>query len=191
MQTCIFQLLQRAEQGDCEQDDGRHPPEHEHSRGELLQRRLPHCRHSNIRQIGNGLIDEYIQAPFYPEFAVNNTYGIKSVNDTVYSYAKFAANMRGGCLDQVAGCRSLNRTTFSDFVVCQEAQDMCRDNVESPYYSYGGRGVSCSPCGTATLEHVLTASLIFRPMTSGILAEIPLHLGFSRITLTSGSCKMR
>jgi len=25
----------------------------------------------------NGIIDEQIQAPYYPEFAVNNTYGIK------------------------------------------------------------------------------------------------------------------
>lgn len=27
----------------------------------------------------NGLIDEAIQAPYYPEFARNNTYGIKAV----------------------------------------------------------------------------------------------------------------
>ena len=96
-------------------------------------------------QIGNGIIDEYTQAPWYPEFAVNNTYGIKAYNDTVYSYAKFAAHMIGGCLDQVAACRSLNRTEpqtqFADQAVCTEAADMCRDNVESPYYSYGGRGV--------------------------------------------------
>ena len=34
--------------------------------------------------IGNGIIDEAIQAEYYPEFAVNNTYGIKAYNDTVY-----------------------------------------------------------------------------------------------------------
>ena len=28
----------------------------------------------------NGIIDEAIQAPHYPEFAVKNTYGIKSVS---------------------------------------------------------------------------------------------------------------
>ena len=27
--------------------------------------------------IGNGIIDEAVQAEWYPEFAVNNTYGIK------------------------------------------------------------------------------------------------------------------
>ena len=61
----------------------------------------------------NGIIDEATQAPYYPEFAVNNTYvnihtgglepatgvladssrlersyGIKAYNDTVYNYAK-------------------------------------------------------------------------------------------------------
>lgn len=95
----------------------------------------------NTLGIGNGIIDEYIQAPWYPEFAVNNTYGIKAYNDTVYNYAKFAAHMSGGCLDFVQECRATNRTTFSDNVLCQEAADMCRDNVESPYYHYGGRGV--------------------------------------------------
>jgi hypothetical protein len=34
-----------------------------------------------------------VQAPYYPEFAVNNTYGIKGVNDTTYSYMKYACNM--------------------------------------------------------------------------------------------------
>ncbi|KAF2096817.1 peptidase S10, serine carboxypeptidase [Rhizodiscina lignyota] len=95
----------------------------------------------NTLGIGNGIIDEVIQAPQYPEFAVNNTYGIKAYNDTVYNYAKFAAHMVGGCLDLTNECRQLNRTTFSDFVFCSEAADMCRDNVESPYYNYGGRGV--------------------------------------------------
>lgn len=33
--------------------------------------------------IGNGIIDEYIQAPQYPEFAYHNTYGIKAYNKTV------------------------------------------------------------------------------------------------------------
>jgi carboxypeptidase C (cathepsin A) len=42
----------------------------------------------NSLGIINGIISEKIQAPYYPEFAVNNTYGIKAVNDTVYSYMK-------------------------------------------------------------------------------------------------------
>ncbi|KAF2190662.1 putative carboxypeptidase S1 [Zopfia rhizophila CBS 207.26] len=95
----------------------------------------------NTLGIGNGIIDEYIQSGYYPEFATNNSYGIRSINDTVYSYMKFANEMDFGCKDQVEICRSLNRTSSPDQVVCTEAGDMCRDNVEGPYYSYGGRGV--------------------------------------------------
>jgi carboxypeptidase D len=37
--------------------------------------------HLDFNSLGiiNGIIDEAIQAPHYPEFAVNNTYGIKAV----------------------------------------------------------------------------------------------------------------
>lgn len=89
----------------------------------------------------NGIIDEYTQAPFYPEFAVNNTYGIKLVNDTVYNYMKFATYMPNGCLDQIDFCRATNRTDPNDLSICTEAANMCRDNVEGLYYSFGDRGV--------------------------------------------------
>ncbi|PBP19593.1 putative carboxypeptidase S1 [Diplocarpon rosae] len=94
----------------------------------------------NTLGVGNGLIDEYTQAPYYPEFAVHNTYGIKAVNDTVYNYQKFALNMISGCLYQIDHCRLTNRTTFADQAICTAAENMCRDNVEGPYYSYSGRG---------------------------------------------------
>ena len=53
---------------------------------------------------------------------------------------KFALNMMNGCLDQVALCRATNRTTLSEQGICTEAENMCRDNVEGPYYQYSGRG---------------------------------------------------
>jgi carboxypeptidase C (cathepsin A) len=95
---------------------------------------------NNSLQI-NGIIDEYIQAPYYPVMANNNTYGIKAVNDTVYNYMNFACYMYNGCLDQYSYCAATNRTSLSDYAICTEAADMCRDNVESPYYEYSGRGV--------------------------------------------------
>ncbi|RMJ28594.1 Carboxypeptidase S1 [Aspergillus sp. HF37] len=88
----------------------------------------------------NGIIDEGIQAPSYPEFAVNNTYGIKAVNDTVYNYMKFANSMPNGCQDQVAACSRTKRESVIEHAICTEATNMCRDNVESPYYSFSGRG---------------------------------------------------
>lgn len=115
----------------------------------------------NTLGIGNGIISEYIQAPWYPEFAVNNTYGIKCYNDTVYNFAKFAAYWPNGCLAQIEGCilaaaqaapgGVLNVSAGQVITqqalkypeidtVCSEAQDSCRDNVETPYYIYSGRG---------------------------------------------------
>ena len=54
---------------------------------------------------------------------------------------KFACYMENGCLEQISFCRYTNRTSLADLAVCTEAEDMCRDNVEGPYYAYGGRGV--------------------------------------------------
>ncbi|CAL3962341.1 unnamed protein product [Diplocarpon coronariae] len=95
----------------------------------------------NFNSLGiiNGIIDAYTQVPFYPEFAVHNTYGIKAVNETVYNYQKFALNMVSGCLEQIDNCRFLNRTSSADQALCSAAENMCRDNVEGLYYSYSGR----------------------------------------------------
>ena len=95
----------------------------------------------DVLGIGNGIIDEAIQVPWYPEFAVNNTYGIKAVNDTVYNFMKFACYMIGGCLDQISQCTQSNRTSLAELDLCAGATYECRNNVEGPYYSYGGRGV--------------------------------------------------
>ncbi|RMZ81465.1 hypothetical protein DV738_g2273, partial [Chaetothyriales sp. CBS 135597] len=95
----------------------------------------------NSLTVINGIIDEYIQAPYYPEFANFNTYGIKALNETVYNYEKFALNMPNGCLDQIRSCQYVDRTTLSGQALCAEAQNQCRDNVEGPYYQFGNRGV--------------------------------------------------
>ncbi|KAJ5092205.1 hypothetical protein NUU61_007075 [Penicillium alfredii] len=94
----------------------------------------------NTLGIINGIIDEAIQSSHYPEFAVHNTYGIKTVNETVYNYMKFANEMPNGCQDLVASCKKTNRTSLSDYALCTEATNMCRDNVEGPYYVFSGRG---------------------------------------------------
>lgn len=112
----------------------------------------------NSLGIINGIVDSYIQTPYYPEFAMNNTYGIKAYNDTVYNYAKFATYWPNGCLAAINTCITsaripdgveeevyghvITNTALSDrniAAVCQEAADMCRDNVENPYYVFSGR----------------------------------------------------
>ncbi|KAL8795127.1 MAG: hypothetical protein Q9195_002424 [Heterodermia aff. obscurata] len=92
--------------------------------------------------LGNAIIDEYIQAPYYPEFAIHNTYGIQLVNQTVYEFMKFACFAEEfGCLAQVDVCRQVNRSTAVGQLLCEQATDQCRTNVEGPYYTYGDRGV--------------------------------------------------
>lgn len=89
----------------------------------------------------NGIIDEAIQAPYYPEFAVHNTYGIKAVNDTIYNFMKLAYSIPGGCADYVAYCAQSDRTTIDGQSTCASATNICRNLVEGPYYSFSGRGV--------------------------------------------------
>ncbi|KAB5536412.1 Alpha/Beta hydrolase protein [Coniochaeta sp. 2T2.1] len=86
--------------------------------------------------IGNGIIDAALQFPMYSNFTVNNTYGIQPLDDQIVSYTKFALTMYNGCLDQIYRCR---QAYSSD--VDSRASDMCRDNVEGPYYEYGGHSM--------------------------------------------------
>jgi carboxypeptidase C (cathepsin A) len=90
--------------------------------------------------IGNGIIDEQTQAPYYPEFAVNNTYGIKAVNDSIYLDMKAAYYDPGMCKDQVAACAASDRSTNEGEYICFNATETCRAYVEGPYYEFSGRG---------------------------------------------------
>ena len=94
------------------------------------------CIEMNTLGIGNGLIDEYTQVPWYPRFSVNNTYGIKAYDDTVYDHAMFALNRPRGCLAQIENCRRTRRSSLVDYAICTEA-----DNVEGVYYAFAGRGI--------------------------------------------------
>ncbi|MCJ1474854.1 hypothetical protein MMC13_003514 [Lambiella insularis] len=91
--------------------------------------------------IGNGIINELIQAPYYPEFAVHNTYGIKAVNDTIYNFMKMAYSIPGGCSDYIQYCAASDLTTPDGLSTCAQATAICRNLVEGPYYDYSGRGV--------------------------------------------------
>lgn len=87
--------------------------------------------------LGNAYIDLPTQAPFYPIFATNNSYGIAAYNSSVYDYVQLALNFPNtGCLTQVANCHALQealpRNAIRD-AVCSEAWDMCFDNGEGPY----------------------------------------------------------
>ncbi|KAF9890986.1 hypothetical protein FE257_005243 [Aspergillus nanangensis] len=107
-----------------------------------------HYIHLDTLGIINGCVDLLVQSPYYPEMAYNNTYGIETINKTVYDLAMDAWSKPGGCKDQIVECRRLasegdpemhgNNDTVN--AVCSKANDSCSNQVEGPYSLYSGRG---------------------------------------------------
>lgn len=89
----------------------------------------------------NGIISEYIQAPYYAEFARYNTYGIKAINQSIYQFMKTFYSISGGCADYIKYCNSLDKSTQHGQEICMYATNICRSYCEEPYYAYSGRGV--------------------------------------------------
>ncbi|SMR47047.1 unnamed protein product [Zymoseptoria tritici ST99CH_3D1] len=100
----------------------------------------------NMLLIENGLFDLPGQWFSYPEFAVDNTYGIQAVNDTVYQTMTNNLNKPGGCLDQAYQCGNLSLQYDPQAIgvnetvnhICAEAGNYCDENVQH-LYSYSNR----------------------------------------------------
>lgn len=97
--------------------------------------------------IVNGCIDRRVQWPSYPEMAFNNTYGIETVNKTVYEGMVDAFYREGGCRDRIDACREVSavydpenigiNATVND--ICEDAETYCTNNVRDPYLEISGR----------------------------------------------------
>ncbi len=93
----------------------------------------------------NGCIDDLIQAPYYPVMAVNNTYGLTTINPTRASLANASFYASGGCQDLINQCRdavAAHDPTDSGEVstvsqICGNAQSFCTNNVMDPYSDAG------------------------------------------------------
>ncbi|KAJ5986490.1 Carboxypeptidase S1 [Penicillium sp. IBT 35674x] len=107
-----------------------------------------HYIHLDTLGIINGCVDLLVQAPTYPVMAYNNTYGIETINKTVYEEALNAWSKPGGCKDLITDCRALaaegdpqmygNNETVNK--ACQKANTFCSNAVEGPYTNFAGRG---------------------------------------------------
>lgn len=105
--------------------------------------------HIGIDSVGiiNGVVDLAIQAPFYPKFAINNTYGIKTISDEAAAFATQRMIQPGGCADQAAACREMQQrydvenrgTNASVNGVCAAAFAFCWANVYGVYEAVSGR----------------------------------------------------
>ncbi|KAK0652264.1 Alpha/Beta hydrolase protein [Cercophora newfieldiana] len=104
--------------------------------------------HMRINSVGviNGIFDLLIQAPFYPTFAVKNTYNIKTISDVVAEAAAKSMSQPGGCADLAGACKQLQQTydpqntgantTVND--ICFGAFQYCWGNVYYPYEALSG-----------------------------------------------------
>jgi carboxypeptidase C (cathepsin A) len=98
--------------------------------------------------IVNGCIDDLIQAPYYPVMAINNTYGITTINPTRAALANASFYSPGGCQDLINQCRTAvdiydpqnNGDVDTVNHLCSSAQASCANNVMNPY-SDSGRSV--------------------------------------------------
>lgn len=104
----------------------------------------------------NPFVNAAIQDPWGPEFAINNNFGIKALNETQYEYAYQGMNGLMGCATQIELCKLTAMSVKDGYVdgfvtaaaagdegvgaTCSKAMNMCRDNVELVYTWYSGRG---------------------------------------------------
>ena len=77
--------------------------------------------------LGNGLTDPVTQYQYYPQMAMNNTYGIKTVSDEAYT--KMVAD--------VPKCVGLAEKCQEQPSACSPAQALCGAWETTPYYSTG------------------------------------------------------
>ncbi|KAF2221809.1 Alpha/Beta hydrolase protein [Elsinoe ampelina] len=92
----------------------------------------------------NACIDRAVQWPSYPEMAVNNTYGIKTVNDTVYEGMRDSVPE---CISRIEECQAVADVYDPEHIginatvnrLCQSAESWCTRFVRDPYTSLSGR----------------------------------------------------
>ncbi|KAG9239059.1 Alpha/Beta hydrolase protein [Amylocarpus encephaloides] len=95
--------------------------------------------------IVNGCVDDLIQSPYYPAFAMNNTFGFAALNPTRAQLAAASFSASGGCRDLIAACRaavaSQDPENEGDVetvnTACSHAYQSCTTNVMQPYSDSG------------------------------------------------------
>ncbi|ORY61373.1 serine carboxypeptidase [Pseudomassariella vexata] len=104
--------------------------------------------HLTALGIVNGCVDDLIQAPYYPVMAVDNSYGLVTINSIRAQMANASFYKEGGCQDLIRQCRAAVSTrdvansgaVSSVNDLCNRAYTNCLTNVVQPY-SDAGRSV--------------------------------------------------
>lgn len=95
--------------------------------------------------IVNGCVDDLIQSPYYPYMAVNNSYGLTTINPTRAELALRSFDAPGGCKSLIEQCRlavSLQDPNHEGDVpsvnnLCATAYSTCSAKVLEPYFDAG------------------------------------------------------
>jgi hypothetical protein len=94
--------------------------------------------------ITNGCIDFLQQAPFYPQFAINNTYDLQAIPPSMAEEATVNVTKPGGCRDLLIRCRTLADQGDAGFrgdnatvnQACVEATEFCLSYVLGAYDAF-------------------------------------------------------
>lgn len=91
--------------------------------------------------IVNGCVDDLIQAPYYPQMANNNTYGLQAISPVRAQMANNTFYAPGGCQESIIKCRESKNRLDADGngdsketnSLCSKAQSICSSGVMGPY----------------------------------------------------------
>ncbi|KAF2827958.1 alpha/beta-hydrolase [Ophiobolus disseminans] len=119
------------------------------SQNSKIERGVLNATHLYLDTLGitNGCIDSKIEAPFYPEFAINNTYGFRAISNATYLDARNNLTKEGGCFGLIEQCRNLATLHDPDNIgtndvvnnACATATLYCFQFVQGAYTAESGR----------------------------------------------------
>ncbi|EXJ73921.1 carboxypeptidase D [Cladophialophora psammophila CBS 110553] len=95
----------------------------------------------------NGCIERQVMWPSYPHIAFNNTYGIKTVNESIYNRMNAAYYGEDGCRNRIKRCYNLSREydptqralNSSVNAICAESEEYCTNNLRDAWVEISGR----------------------------------------------------
>lgn len=103
--------------------------------------------HLDTLLLVSACVDRQVQWPSYAQQAFNNTYGIQTVNESVFNGMNDAYYREGGCRDKINDCRAVSSVFDPENVginstvnqICVDAENFCNENIRNPYVQLSGR----------------------------------------------------
>ena len=121
-----------------------------------------HYIHLDTLGIINGILDNLIQDSMYMEYAYNNTYGIKAINQSTYGHGIREWGKVGGIREKIIECRQLiakgDPNNFGDNekvnAVCQAADEYGESVLTTPYLESANVSTCAQKCVSKLNRHI-------------------------------------